>query len=312
MSVALKPVVERRSAVLLMLATVLLWSTGGLFVKLSALNPLALAGGRSLITAVVLLIYIRRPRFTWSREQILGALCMMATFMLFITSTRWTTAANAIFLQYTAPLWVALFSGWYLGERTRAWDWWFMGIIVVGMALFFGETMSTQGLAGNVLAIIAGFTMAWMTLLLRKQRHGAAETILLGNLFTAVVGVPVLLWQVTQVPVPAMEWVQLLFMGVLQLGLPFVFYSMAIQQLGAVEAILIATLEPILNPIWVFLALGERPGGLAMAGGAVVVSAVLVRSLIASGVFGSGRTEAPPAALEAAAPARVADRTRRG
>jgi drug/metabolite transporter (DMT)-like permease len=269
----------------MLLVTVVLWSMSGLFVKLSTLNPIGLAGGRSLVTALLLWLWIRNPRFSWSRTQILAALCMMATFMMFITATTLTTAANAIFLQYTAPLWVALFSGWYLGEKTHSWDWWIMGVIVVGMALFFGERLSPQGLAGNILAIVSGFTMAWMTLLLRKDHGNAGETILLGNIFTAVLGVPVLLWQVSSGSVPMIEWGYLLFMGVFQLGIPFILYSMAIVRLGAVETILITTLEPILNPIWVFLVLGERPGGLALVGGLIVIGAVTVRSLIAGGVL---------------------------
>ncbi len=294
------PVVGRRSAVLLLLVTVLLWSTSGLFVKLSTLNPIALAGARSLVTSAVLLIWIGKPRFTWAREQLLGAVAIMATFMMFITATTWTSAANAIFLQYTAPLWVALFAGWYLGEKTHRWDWWIMGAIVVGMALFFGEKLTPQGMAGNVLAIFSGVTMAWMTLFLRKQPGSAAETILLGNLLTAAIGVPVFLWQVAQGEVRAVEWGILLYMGVLQLGIPFILYTIAIVRLSALETILIATLEPILNPIWVFLVVGERPGGLALAGGAIVVAAVTVRSLIASGVLRLGAAPQEPAAAIAA------------
>lgn len=286
--------VSRQTAVLLLLITVVLWSTSGLFIKLSTLNPIALAGGRSLITAGVLWIYLRRPHFSWSREQVIGAICIALTFMLFITATKWTSAANAIFLQYTAPLWVVLFSGWYLGEKARPTDWWIMGAIVAGMALFFGERLSAQGTAGNVLAIASGVTMAWMTLLLRKQGGDAANTILLGNLLTAAIGVPFLAGAAARGEVPVVEWGILLYMGVLQLGLPFVLYSIALRSLSAVETILIATLEPILNPIWVFLFLGERPAPLALIGGAVVVGAVTLRSLLSSGVMRLGRAAPAP------------------
>lgn len=293
--------IGRRSAVLLLLVTVLLWSTSGLFVKVSTLNPIALAGARSLITALVIWVWIRRPHFTWSKEQLLGAACMAATFFMFITATRWTSAANAIFLQYTAPLWVALFSGWYLGEKTHSWDWWIMGAIVAGMALFFGERLSPQGMAGNLLAIVSGFTMAWMTLFLRKQQGGAANTILLGNLLTAVLGLPFFFYHWSTQGVASVEWWILLYMGVLQLGVPFILYSIVITRLGAVETILITTLEPVLNPIWVFLVVGEQPGLLALLGGAVVIGAVTVRALIASGVLrlrAPVAEPAPAAALE--------------
>lgn len=284
---------DRRRAVLLMLATVFLWSTSGLFVKVSSLNPIALAGGRSAITAIVLLIYLRRPHFSWSFEQIAGAICMAATFFLFITATRLTSAANAIVLQYSAPIYVALFGAWYLGERTHSYDWWTMGVIGVGMLLFFGDKLTTQGMVGNIMAMVSGVTMAWMTLFLRKQRHGqAGETILLGNALTAVVGLP-FLFAATVEPV---DWAILLYMGVLQLGVPFIFYSIAIRSLEALETILLAMLEPILNPIWVFLVIGERPGPMAILGGMIVIGAVTVRALIATGAL--GRKPAPMAQAE--------------
>lgn len=266
-----------------MLITVVLWSTSGLFVKVSSLNPIALAGGRSAITAIVILIYLRRPHFKWSKELIGGALCMAATFLLFITATRLTSAANAILLQYSAPIWVALFGAWYLGERPQTYDWWTMGVIGLGMILFFGDKLSTAGMIGNIMAIVSGMTMAWMTLLLRKQADDqAGETILLGNTLTALIGLPFLL----SGPVQPIDWGILLYMGILQLGVPFIFYSIALRTLEALEATLISTLEPILNPIWVFLVVGERPGPMALIGGLVVIAAVTVRALITTGVLG--------------------------
>lgn len=269
---------ERRRSVLFLVICVFLWSTSGLFVKITELNPIALAGGRSLVTAIAIWVWLRKPRFTFSREQLGGAACMAATFLLFISATRYTSAANAILLQYTAPVWVALFGAWFYGERARVVDWGIIGAIVVGMLLFFGERLSPVGMLGNVLALLGGVTMAMMMLLLRRLRHDSADTILLGNIFTAIIGVPFLFFT----PVQPVDVGLLVVMGVLQLALPFVLYSVAIRHLDALETVLIATLEPILNPIWVFLVVGEKPGSLALVGGAIVVGAVAVRAVLAA------------------------------
>lgn len=269
---------DRRRSVILLVGAVVLWSTSGLFIKLSSLNPLALAGGRSAITALVLLAWIGKPRFTWSSSQIGGALSMVLTFGLFVTATQLTSAANAILLQFTAPLYVALFGGWFLGERPKSYDWWTMAAIVAGMVLFFGDALGNGGMLGNILAMCSGVTLAWMTLFLRKQREESATTILLGNMLTAAIGLPFLLLS----PPQPVDWAILLFLGVFQLGIPFIMYSLSLRHLEALEAILIQTLEPILNPIWVFLVLGERPSPLALLGGALVILAVALRAFVAT------------------------------
>jgi drug/metabolite transporter (DMT)-like permease len=289
-------VFSRKQSVIMLLICVVLWSSSGLFVKLSTLNPIALAGGRSAITAVVLLIYLRRPHFTWSRAQILGAVAMTVTFLLFISSTRLTSAANAILLQYTAPVWVALFGSWYLGEKARGYDWATMGVILLGMVLFFGDGLTTQGMIGNIMAIVSGITMAWMSLAVRKEPESAGETVLLGNTLTAVIGLPFLLVAALAGTVDALNWGILVYMGIFQLGIAFILYTVAVRQLPAIESILISMIEPILNPIWVFLVVGERPGPLAILGGVIVIAAVTVRALVASGAINWQRRSARQAA----------------
>ena len=260
----------------LLLICVTLWSTSGLLIKESTLPAMAIVSGRSLLTAIVIALYIRRPRFTWSVPQIGGAVMQAATFVLFVMSTQMTSAANAILLQYTAPLWVALFGIWYLHERPSRIDYITMAMIGFGMLLFFGDKLTGSGMVGNILAIISGITMAWMILFLRKQKDGSPmETILLGNVLAAVIGLPFLL---TSSPT-SMDIGILLFLGIFQLGIPFILYGYAIVRLPALEGVLISTLEPILNPLWVFLFNGELPGPMAIVGGAIVLLAALLRGL---------------------------------
>ncbi len=267
---------QDRRAVWLLLICVVLWSTSGVLIKESTLPAMAIVSGRSLLTAIVVALYIRRPRFTWSLAQVGGAVMQAATFVLFVLATQMTSAANAILLQYTAPLWVALFGAWYLHERPRQIDYITMAMIAFGMLLFFGDKLTGSGMVGNILAIISGITMAWMTLFLRKQKDGSPmETILLGNILAAVIGLPFLL---TSSPT-GMDIGILLFLGIFQLGIPFILYGYAIVRLPALEVVLISTLEPILNPLWVFLFNGELPGPMAIAGGAIVLLAALLRGL---------------------------------
>jgi drug/metabolite transporter (DMT)-like permease len=288
---------DRRQAVLYLLITVLLWSTSGLIVKVLDWHPLAVSGIRSAIAAVVIWIYLRRPHFVWSVTLIGGAITYLGAQTLFVAATTLTSAANAIFLQYTAPVWVALFGIWYLGERARAVDWWTMGVIFVGMALFFGDELSPEGVQGNLLAILGGITFGWMILFMRKQKDGSPENVaLLGNILCALVGLPVVLlaWGEGTLPGPSSWWL-LLFMGVLQLGVPYLLYSRAIRHLHALESVLIQMLEPILNSLWVFLFISERPGPWSIAGAVVVLVVVLVRALLAAQGVRTPRPQPEPA-----------------
>ena len=272
---------SRSRSVIALVISILFVSTGGLLIKLSSWNALALNGARSLIAAAVIWIYLRHPHFTWSRAQVGGAIAYAVTVITFVVATRWTTAANAVFLQFTAPLWVALFGIWLLGERPRRSDWAAMIAIALGMLLFFGDELSATGTWGNLLAIFSGMCMALMLIALRKQKDGSpAETVLLGNLIAGVIGLPFII--LGDQPVNVREISIILFMGIFQLGLPFIVVTLAVKQLRAIEMILIQTLEPILNPIWVFLFIGEKPSPSALVGAAIVTTAVTFSAIAAS------------------------------
>ena len=265
-------------AVGLMAAAALCWSLGGLLIKSVAWPPLAVAGGRGFIAAAFLAVFAPRFRFTWSAAQIGGAVAYAATTILFVTATKLTTAANAILLQYTAPVWIALFGAWFLGERATRADWLTIAILFCGMGLFFCDDLRLAGLAGNLIALASGVAFASMTLLLRKQKDTSAEeSIFLGNLLAGVVGLPFMFSAQTFPSVRG--WIALALLGVVQLGVSYLLYARAIRHITALEAVLIPVIEPILNPIWVLLALGERPGPLSLLGGVIVLAAVTARTV---------------------------------
>ena len=267
---------ERRKAILYLALAAILWSTSGLFVKILDWQPVSILAGRSLFASIVFLIYLRRIPTRFSMWQLLAAGMFILTQFLFVTSTKMTTAANSIFLQYTAPIYIVLLAFWFLREKPSRTDWVSMLIIFIGLTLFFADKLSTDGFYGNLLAILSGVTSAVMMVSFRAQKNGnPAESNLIAFLFTATLGFPFVLketWTVT-------NWSILAFLGVFQIGLAFIFFTQGIKHIPALEANLIGTLEPVLNPIWVFLFYGESMGAFALLGGLVVLGGVVLSAI---------------------------------
>lgn len=251
---------SHRSAVLTLVLAAFLWSLGGVLIKSVDCHAMATAGVRSAIAAVILWAWLGRPQFTFSRAQVITAAAYVGTVSLFVIANRLTTAANAIFLQYTAPIYVAIAAPLVLGEPARKIDWACVGLALVGMALFFREKISPEGAWGLAAGLASGLCFATMVISLRKQRDASpVSALLLGNLATAVIGLPFLFWGGGgKLPTPA-EWGFLALLGVFQLGVPYILYGIAIRRVTALEAILIPALEPVLNPTWVALAHHEIP-----------------------------------------------------
>lgn len=274
---------NRSLAIVLLVVASLMWSLGGVLIKLVNWNPVAIAGIRSAIAAVVIFPFLERPRFSWSRTELGGAVGYAATVVLCVTATKATTAANAIVLQYSSPIYVALFSHWFLSERVSHLDWAATLLVIGGMALFFLDKLSATGLWGNLAAIGSGISMAVMVMFLRKQKDGSPlSSIFLGNLMAALVALP---FALRSLPSDPKSWLGLGLLGTVQLGIPFVLYAFSIKHVSALEAILVSVLEPILNPIWVLLWLGEMPGKWSLAGGIVVLVTVTLRMLAANTGF---------------------------
>jgi drug/metabolite transporter (DMT)-like permease len=275
-------------AVGLLVTAALCWSLGGLLIKAVAWPPLAVAGGRGLVAAIFLAAVSRGLRFHFSRAQLLGAVAYAACTVTFCAATKLTTAANAILLQYTAPVWVALFGAWLLGERATRADWFTIVAVLGGMALFFADNLALSGLLGNALGALSGVFFAGMTIALRHQKDGSpVESIILGNFLAFLIGLP---WIIGAPALPATGWGALLLLGVVQLGVSYWLYARAIRHVTALEAVLIPVIEPLLNPLWVLLALGERPSPRALVGGAIVLTAITLRSLAGLRVRHAGAT----------------------
>jgi drug/metabolite transporter (DMT)-like permease len=263
--------------VLLLVLSALLWSLGGVLIKSIEWNPLAIAGSRSLIA--VLLLTALFPG-AWGRFSLgigAGAAAYAGTVTSFVLATKLTSAANAIFLQYTAPVYIALLSPVLLRERTHGSDWFFLGWALLGVGTFFLDRFSPGGLWGMGFALLSGLFFGSFIMLLRSQRETSPESaILYGNLLTVLVALP-FMWPPSHLET---TWPCIVALGVFQLTLPYVLYTSAIRHVRALDAALITFIEPILNPLWVMLINHEAPTSWSLLGGGLVLSATATRSVL--------------------------------
>jgi drug/metabolite transporter (DMT)-like permease len=260
-------------AVLMVVTAAVLWSTGGFFIKRVDWTGISIAGCRSLFAALFLCCCLRRlPRIPGGTTAWLGVLSYSLMAMSFVTATKLTTAANAIVLQYLAPVYVALLAPVFLKESTSRRDWLFIMLAACGMVMFFMDELSAGGLTGNILGVCSGVFFASFCLVLRcAPQDYAADMVVWGNVAAFFLSLPFMDFQ--HIP-DAGGWLVLLALGCFQLGLGYYFYTRAAAHLTALELIVIPVLEPLLNPLFVALFLGEIPGMWSIAGGVLVVSTV--------------------------------------
>lgn len=269
---------DRYKAIIFLVLTAILWSIGGLLIKIINWNPIAIAGTRSSIAALLMLFVLRKPKITFSKPQVGGAIAYALTVICFVAANKLTTAANAILLQYTAPIYTALFSTWLLKEKITRIDWITIFAVIFGMLLFFIDNVSSGSFIGNIIAIISGISFSLVAIFMRMQKDGSTmETPFLGNILTAIIAIPFIF---LSPKIDIKSFFALLILGIFQLGLSYILYSYAIKHVSALEAILIPIIEPILNPIWVFLIMGEIPGFYAIIGGIIVVFFITFRCII--------------------------------
>ena len=270
---------KRNTAIKYMIIASVLWSIGGIFIKLINWNPMAIAGSRSAIAALVMMVYLKKFKFKINKSMLICACSYSLLVILFVSANKLTTSANAILLQFTSPVWVALLSRAILKQKISRIDGITIIFVILGMIMFFIDELEMSYLLGNILAILSGIVMAGMILLFQQQKENSlVEITLLGNIITAIVGIPFYF-----ISSPGMESVLPLFiLGVFQLGIPYLLYVLAIPNVTAIDAVLIPVLEPLLNPLWVFIFANESPTLFSLLGGGLVLLSVTVRGIIMS------------------------------
>jgi len=277
-----------RSARIAALGAALLFSTGGAAVKVTAFTTPQVSGLRSGIAALTLLIWYRR-HLAWTRWTLPAALAYAATLTLFVAATRQTTAANAIFLQSTAPIYVVMLSPWLLREPVSRRDISYLLAIAVGMTFcFLGQTRTSVTAPnpelGNLYAVGSGAFWGLTLIALRhlnrdSHRVTAGEpgmtAVIAGNALAFLIAIP---WMSPLPNAPFVEWITMLHLGVVQVGLAYVCLTVATRRLPALEVSLLLLIEPVLNPVWTWIVRGEVPGQWTMVGGAVILSATALRT----------------------------------
>lgn len=266
--------------ILQMVTCAVLWSIAGIFMKLLPWHGFVVAGIRSLIAGITIAVYmgIRHYRFYLNRRTLLAGCFAGFTYVCFAMANKLTTAANAIVLQFTAPVFILIFSEVFFRQKIRKGDLAVVLIVLGGITLFFLDQLGPSTIAGNFVAIAAGMFMAGMYMtvgnIYLEERFSA---IVIGQAVAFLVGLPFIL---TTKPVfNAVTVSSVLILGVFQLGLAYVLYVCASAKCSALACCLLGAVEPLLNPVWVMIFDGETPGVFALAGGVVVIIAVTAWSI---------------------------------
>lgn len=258
----------------------LLWSSSGLFIKVLPLGALQIAFARSLVAAVAMAAVVRlRGGRPFARPDALALGCAMSyagVLILFVAATKLTTAANAIFLQFSAPIYLVFLEPWVTGRALRGRDLLAVGLCLGAMGLFFVGRLGAGTMVGNLLGVVSGLCLATFSLtlkLLRERRPGVdpISAIILGNLLVAAICAPVALRGFS--PTLPQAGI-LLYLGLFQIGLAYLLFNAGMRHLSATAAVVTGTLEAVLNPVWVFLGVGERPTPWALLGGLLILTTI--------------------------------------
>lgn len=274
------------SPLLLVFGAAVLWSTGGLFIKATQLTAFELSFGRSLLAAITIAIFTRREGFGINKVSAITSILYAALIILFVLATKLTTAANAIFLQYTAPVYVLILEPIFYKEKFRARDFVTVALCVVGMSLFFVGKLRPEDVSGNLLALASGVCFALFFLLMRHSKArdvNRASSAIYGNLIAVAICAPAFLGVIKR-GISTSDFACIAYLGIVQIGFAYLLFTLAMARgVRSLDAGIIGYIEPVLNPVWVFLFIGERPSGWAIVGGLIIIASVLTHTIIEAG-----------------------------
>jgi drug/metabolite transporter (DMT)-like permease len=262
---------------LLILLAALFWSLAGVFIKFLDLHPLTIVFYRSLFASFVFVPFLKSSEFRFNTTAVVSVISYTAAITAFVSANKLTTAANAIVLQYTAPVWVYLFSRLVLGEKISPPNAFALAVSMAGVGFISFDSAGKPEMSGVLLALLSGVLFAiYMVNLQRMKEFSATYVTWMNNLFCAVLLLP---FVETPLSLSIDQLCIVAVMGAVQLGLPYFLFSKALQAISLQEAALIALIEPVLNPLWVAVTVGEIPSFATLVGGAMILMALAVRYL---------------------------------
>lgn len=270
---------ERQKGTLCVFLSAVLYSIGGLCIKVIPWNGLSINGGRSAIALFVVGTYmiLTKHSLRFNRYILIGALSVFGTNTLFSIANKMTTAANAIVLQFTAPIFVMLFAFLIFQKRPTKLDYWTCVVVLGGILFFFVDSLEMGGGMGNLLALISGVTYAGVFLMNELPGGDSLSCIIWGYVLSAVTGLPSL---VREADFSGQTLISLFVLGIFQVGVAHILLSVGLKSTPAITASLVSGVEPVLNPIWVAVFYGETVGTFAMIGAVIVIGGVLVYNVL--------------------------------
>lgn len=256
------------------------WSFGGLLGKLIPWSGLSIAALRGIFAAITIALYRRSFSFKLNKPILLAGLSLTLTTILFMIANKMTSSANAIVLQYTSPVFIILLTLIIDKQKPKKRDIFAIFGVLLGICLFFFDQFKNGQYLGDLIALASGLSFAGVFFANKLPNASPIDATYIGNLLSFII-LPFVLFDMSfQLNQNPTIWMYIIFMGVFQLGFGYIFFSLGIKQSSATSSSIIATLEPILNPLWVFIFLGEKPSILALIGGMIVLLTVTIYNTI--------------------------------
>ena len=274
----MKHLPEHQKGIIAIIIAAILWSTGGIFIKLTSLTPMQISFFRCAFAALIFLVVFNKELLKANIFTFINAGLYAAVLILYVIATKTTTAANAVFLQYTAPIYVLIFEPMINKTKYEKINIITIIICILGMTLFFTDKLSSGSIYGNIFALLSGVAFAAFLLGMRKnKKEHQFVSIFYGNIIVVLIT----LYSIFQIEsLSFSNFIMVSYLGIFQVGIAYIVFAYGLKRVLAVEASLISMIEPVLNPVWVLIGYGEFPSVTAIFGGVIILLTVSIRAVI--------------------------------